>query len=886
MNGTATSKRASRHSSWAPLGTDLRSWLSDHLFAIIITGIFVAANIVRWIWLAVLRLSVAASTPSPNAMRRPTMPGAGAGHGANPANAQDFLFAQFTHLLESTFFVHGPIALLIFAALLLGGIGFAQSRFGTARTAVLLVVNTVAGIALGLLVCVLVNRPLVNWIWLRHVTVSLSPFILVAGVVMAASAFTSALWQRRITLLCYAFVSAELLFSGNPGDYCTLAVVVLGHIAGRLLRRYDQRDAQSMSPAERADEAARTMWWRGTDYEMRRLLAAVQLILAVGPVLAITSHIHAGILTNLGLFMSNSFGDDTLMNVCTANNSASSCIALAGVHHAALLVVWIGVLLPVAALATVAWGLYRGRRLAAWTSILFNTATALFVLIDYLVFPLVFNLTDKAAEHHYALTPDFIVTTLPPLILAIMIARNLAHFPVPTTRRHILRGSIAVAAGALALGIVYVFAGLTHPRDFVPKARFSTLVLDILHRFLPVGFAGRITPTLRPRTIGMSMLAQLLTVALWLIVLAVFLLWFRDSPDSSGRGRTAAGRLVEQDGESMSFMTTWEGNRYWFSASGRSAIAYRVLHGVALTVTGPFGDPTEYASSLREFIRFCARQSWSPAFYAVHEAMREELERLGCSCMKVGTEMIVIPGQWQTKGKKWQDIRTAINKAKRSGVTDVLTTFEGAGWTVQQQIVGISEQWAQLKALPEMKFTLGGVEELSDERVALLYAVDADGVVQGVTSWMPTYRGGRVIGWTLDFMRHRTDSPNGIMEFLIARMAERLRDEGEKDPAHAAEFMSLSAAPLAGLGGEDTQSTADAEIIEHAMQIVADMLEPAYGFKSLFFFKRKFQPEEAPIYLCYPDPAKLAQIGLAVVSAYVPEFKASQIAEMLKTMRG
>ncbi len=85
-----------------------------------------------------------------------------------------------------------------------------------------------------------------------------------------------------------------------------------------------------------------------------------------------------------------------------------------------------------------------------------------------------------------------------------------------------------------------------------------------------------------------------------------------------------------------------------------------------------------------------------------------------------------------------------------------------------------------------MGFTLGGVDELIDSAVRLLYAVDGNGKVLGVTSWLPTYRDGTIIGWTLDFMRHRTDSVNGIMEFLIARMAERLRDEGN------VEFMSLS----------------------------------------------------------------------------------------------
>ena len=190
-----------------------------------------------------------------------------------------------------------------------------------------------------------------------------------------------------------------------------------------------------------------------------------------------------------------------------------------------------------------------------------------------------------------------------------------------------------------------------------------------------------------------------------------------------------------------------------------------------------------------------------------------------------------------------------------------------------------------------MKFTLGGVEELHDPRVRILYAIDAEGTVLGVTSWLPTWRDGRIIGWTLDFMRHRTDSPNGIMEFLIARMAERLRDEGLEHPECAVEFMSLSAAPLAGMNqqrdnaDETGHMDTGTVMLQHALQIVADWMEPAYGFHSLFNYKRKFQPTEEPVYICYPDPAVLAQIGLAVVRAYVPSLTAKEAMGMLRTLQ-
>jgi len=37
--------------------------------------------------------------------------------------------------------------------------------------------------------------------------------------------------------------------------------------------------------------------------------------------------------------------------------------------------------------------------------------------------------------------------------------------------------------------------------------------------------------------------------------------------------------------------------------------------------------------------------------------------------------------------------------------------------------------------------------------------------------------------------------------------------------------------------------------------------------------------------VCYPDPAALPKIGLAVVRAYVPSVTAAEVAGMLSTLR-
>ena len=59
-----------------------------------------------------------------------------------------------------------------------------------------------------------------------------------------------------------------------------------------------------------------------------------------------------------------------------------------------------------------------------------------------------------------------------------------------------------------------------------------------------------------------------------------------------------------------------------------------------------------------------------------------------------------------------------------------------------------------------------------------MIALDADERVAGVTSWLPVYRDQIVVGWTLDVMRRTAAGMPGVMGFLIASVAIRLREAG------------------------------------------------------------------------------------------------------------
>jgi lysylphosphatidylglycerol synthetase-like protein (DUF2156 family) len=73
--------------------------------------------------------------------------------------------------------------------------------------------------------------------------------------------------------------------------------------------------------------------------------------------------------------------------------------------------------------------------------------------------------------------------------------------------------------------------------------------------------------------------------------------------------------------------------------------------------------------------------------------------------------------------------------------------------------------------------TLGGLDELADEQVRCLVAIDTDRTVHGITSWLPMYTDGKITGWTLDFMRRRASGFRGVMEFLIASAAVRFQEK-------------------------------------------------------------------------------------------------------------
>jgi phosphatidylglycerol lysyltransferase len=301
-----------------------------------------------------------------------------------------------------------------------------------------------------------------------------------------------------------------------------------------------------------------------------------------------------------------------------------------------------------------------------------------------------------------------------------------------------------------------------------------------------------------------------------------------------------------------------------------------------LTLGGPFGDAALRDIAAAGFLQYCAEHALVPCFYSSTDGLWPMLQARAFSRVAVAQETRLAVRELEFKGKEWQNVRTALNRARKIGVTAVWGRYSEFPAALRAQLLEVSEEWAAQKSVPEMGFTLGGIDELMDDDVLCCVAVDPEGIVHGVTSWLPVFAEGRVVSWTLDFMRRREDGFPGVMEFLIASAVLELRT--------SVEVISLSGSPLAKdpLEASASVSPTDPEPdpggLAAILDVVGKALEPVYGFRSLATFKSRFKPEYRTLYLYYQEPLQLPAIGRALSRAYLPGLSVRQSARLLRTL--
>lgn len=771
---------------------------------------------------------------------------------------------QWWAAITSIFFVTNPLAYVAATVVVGVLVPVAETAYGSLKAAVLFFVGDFASVTVFFVLTQLARFGGDGWLGSMVEDPVLGPYPAALFTAMVAGPSLGVLWRRRLRTAVIGIAAMLTLYVGHSETVLGLIGALLGLVASWWSSGIGRETHVVPSVRER-----------------RNILVVLVTLAAVGPVLAALSRSPSGPLALVREMVLNPMPAFAQLQQDCGGSVDAACLQAAQPSSLSA-EGYVTALVPMVILLICAEGLRRGRKVALRLAIAVQVAVGA-LAIGYL--GLFLRMPAAPRRPRFSVLASGFVHILPialtAVALVVILWLNRELFPVETARG--MRRRLGVVAGVVAGGLLVTYTSLWwHGGGLTRRDSVWGLAVELVRQYLPSPIPSSYAAAFRSRDPAEFWLFTHSGLIVWLVALvlvAIVVLRGRQSLGARDDSLDLARTLVRRGGGSLSWMTLWPPNRFWFDKYATVGLAFQVHGRIALSVAGPIGASGRGPAAVSEFISHCARNALVPCFYSLSGDLWPELRARGFHRVEVAQETRLRVRELEFVGKEWQNVRTAVNKAKKLGVEAVWTRYHLLSPSQRQQLSALSEEWSAQKALPDMGFTLGGLDELNDPEVLLCLAVDREGRIQGVTSWLPVFEDSAVVGWTLDFMRRGPDGFPGVMEFLIASAVGELR--------RSVEWISLSGSPLAAdPAGERAEVDAGDELLSRLLDAVGRALEPVYGFRSLAKFKSRFQPEYHALYMYYQDPLQLPAIGQALAQAYLPGLTMRHRMRILRQMVG
>ncbi|WP_097459264.1 bifunctional lysylphosphatidylglycerol flippase/synthetase MprF [Mangrovitalea sediminis] len=310
-------------------------------------------------------------------------------------------------------------------------------------------------------------------------------------------------------------------------------------------------------------------------------------------------------------------------------------------------------------------------------------------------------------------------------------------------------------------------------------------------------------------------------------------------------------RFFERNGSNNFSHLAFMGDKHLFyGAEEKVLIQFGAIRNVFVALGDPVGPDALIDQAIREFREFADRHDRVPVFYEVDEDRLHHYHDCGFRLFKLGEEALVPLTDFTLSGKRKGDLRAAVNRAEREGLTfDILEhPLPESLW---QQLQQISDAWLQERQGAEKGFSLGAFTRDYLEASPIAVVRRQDDII-AFANLMPGY--GQKYEFSVDLMRHVPDAPGGTMDFLFVRLMEYGRDQGYT-------YFNLGMAPLAGVG--DTPYAFRSERLASLAYKYGNRL---YNYKGLRRYKDKFSPEWRGAYLAYPHGRNVQTLLLDIAA--------------------
>ena len=326
-------------------------------------------------------------------------------------------------------------------------------------------------------------------------------------------------------------------------------------------------------------------------------------------------------------------------------------------------------------------------------------------------------------------------------------------------------------------------------------------------------------------------------------------------PDHTELERARAIYLEHGGGEFAHLSFMGDKHLFW-SADNHAVVAYGAVRDRLVALGSPCGPEPAIKRAILDFRHFADAQDRVPLFYEVLEPELSLYHDLGFDLFKLGELATIRLDQFTLAGKRWEDLRQAVNRSLKEQLTFELVEppFDTVLMT---ELERVSDEWLADKDAHEKSFSLGHFDPdyFAWSPLAL---VRRAGELIAFANVLPPYGPNGTA--SVDLMRHVDAAPRGTMDFLFARVMQWAKERGH-------ETFSLGMAPLSAVGDNPY-----ARVNERLAALAFQYGGRFYNYQGLRRYKEKFAPEWTGSYLAYPRgswvPGLLIDIAALVAGGY------------------
>jgi lysyl-tRNA synthetase, class II len=408
----------------------------------------------------------------------------------------------------------------------------------------------------------------------------------------------------------------------------------------------------------------------------------------------------------------------------------------------------------------------------------------------------------------------------------------------------------------LAVSVVYGMAMLyLYPTRVIDHPSFWDRLREVL-----LGLVGADGGTVALRGERFSDVFHGTLLAFGLVtVFAVAVLALRPSEPSARLSASDEQRLrelLDRQGwrDSLGYFALRRDKSVVWSPSGKAAITYRVVQGVALASGDPIGDPEAWPGAMSAYRQLVEEYAWTPAVMGCSETGATVYKReCDLSAYALGDEAIVEVGEFALDGRAMRGVRQACTRVNRAGYEVKVRRARDIDRGEFEDLLRVAAAWRGAEVERGFSMALSRLGDPADGECVVASAYSA-GVLRGLLHFVPWGDA----GLSLDLMRRDRSADNGLNEFMIVKLIAAAADLNVKR-------VSLNFAVFRD--AIERGEKIGAGPVLRAWRAVLVFLSRWWQIESLYRFNVKFRPDWEPRFISFPATRDLPRIVIAALEA-------------------